>query len=169
MQPLCFSMGSVWTVYYRIDRNIIEYLRVCFFILELHLMNNMVMLGALVGIWTWNRKASFYYNLFLSGIGEIYFLWLQQFCRRICGSAGAGDGLDWWALLYGNCEQRKIRTAFKSKHFYGCSESYFGLTSSGVDNMAHIGAHMRIPLLLFYTDRKIHYNEYWYSIRPAML
>ncbi len=39
---------------------------------------------------------------------------------------------------------------------------YFGLTSSGVDNMAHIGgAHMRIHFCCYFIQtEKIHYNEY---------
>ena len=84
-----------------------------------HLMNNMVMLGAL----GWNLeleigKLRFIIIYFLSGIG-----------RRICGfcrSFGSGLRTDGSASLCSNCEQRKIRTAFgKRNDFYGCSESLF--------------------------------------------
>ena len=70
-----------------------------------HLMNNMVMLGAL----GWNLELE---------IG-----------KRICGfcrSFGSGLRTDGSASLCSNCEQRKIRTAFgKRNDFYGCSESLF--------------------------------------------
>lgn len=96
-----------------------------------HLMNNMVMLGAL----GWNLeleigKASFYYNLFSQWNRRKYtFFDCSNFCRRICGfcrSFGSGLRTDGSASLCSNCEQRKIRTAFgKRNDFYGCSESLF--------------------------------------------
>ena len=64
-----------------------------------HLMNNMVMLGAL----GWNLELE---------IGKLRFIIIY----RTDGSAS----------LCSNCEQRKIRTAFgKRNDFYGCSESLF--------------------------------------------
>ena len=95
-----------------------------------HLMNNMVMLGAL----GWNLELE---------IGKLRFIiifsqWNRRkytffdcsnFCRRICGfcrSFGSGLRTDGSASLCSNCEQRKIRTAFgKRNDFYGCSESLF--------------------------------------------
>ena len=132
MQPLCFSMGRCMNRLLQKDRNIIEYLRCMFLHFGItHLMNNMVMLGAL----GWNLeleigKLRFIIIYFLSGIGgNILSLIAAISGRRICGfcrSFGSGLRTDGSASLCSNCEQRKIRTAFgKRNDFYGCSESLF--------------------------------------------
>jgi rhomboid protease GluP len=75
-----------------------------------HLMNNMVMLGAL----GWNLELE---------IGQL-----------------SGRGMIFMVVL----------------------SLYFGLTSSGVDNMAHIGGLICgfIFAVILYRPKKIHYNEY---------
>ena len=81
-----------------------------------HLMNNMVMLGAL----GWNLeleigKLRFIIIYFLSGIGGNIL--------SLIAAISAGESA---VSVCSNCEQRKIRTAFgKRNDFYGCSESLF--------------------------------------------
>ena len=96
-----------------------------------HLMNNMVMLGAL----GWNLeleigKLRFIIIYFLSGIGGNILSLIAAISAGesavSAGASGAGLRTDGSASLCSNCEQRKIRTAFgKRNDFYGCSESLF--------------------------------------------
>lgn len=110
-----------------------------------HLMNNMVMLGAL----GWNLemetgKIRFLLIYFLSGIGgNVFSLLMNQSAGREVVSAGASGAV--FGLMgalvivvirnrghVGNLSRRGIMVMI-------VLSLYFGLASTGVDNMAHIG------------------------------
>ena len=120
-----------------------------------HLMNNMVMLGAL----GWNLeleigKLRFIIIYFLSGIGE---------SAVSAGASGAVFGL-MGALLYVVIANRGRlgQLSERGMIFMVVLSLYFGLTSSGVDNMAHIGGLICgfLFAVILYRPKKIHYNEY---------
>lgn len=110
-----------------------------------HLLNNMVLLGAL----GWNLeleigKVRFLIIYFVSGIGGnilslLYDLRLEQPAVS-AGASGAIFGL-MGALLYVVIANRGRlgRLSGRGMLFMVVLSLYFGLTSSGVDNLAHIG------------------------------
>lgn len=110
-----------------------------------HLLNNMVLLGAL----GWNLeqeigKIRFLIIYFVSGIGGnilslLYDLRLEQPAVS-AGASGAIFGL-MGALLYVVIANRGRlgRLSGRGMLFMVVLSLYFGLTSSGVDNLAHIG------------------------------
>lgn len=110
-----------------------------------HLMNNMVMLGAL----GWNLemetgKIRFLLIYFLSGIGgNVFSLLMNQSAGRDVISAGASGAV--FGLM-----GALVMVVIRNKGHVGRLSKrgimvmvvlslYFGLTSTGVDNMAHIG------------------------------
>lgn len=110
-----------------------------------HLMNNMVMLGAL----GWNLeietgKIRFLLIYFLSGIGgNIFSLFMNQSAGRDVVSAGAsGAVFGLMGALVFVVIRNKGRVGRLSRRgilLMVVLSLYFGITSSGVDNMAHIG------------------------------
>lgn len=110
-----------------------------------HLLNNMVMLGAL----GWNLepeigKIRFLLIYFLSGIcGNICSFWINQRLGMITVSAGASGavfgvlGALVWIVIRGRGQIGRL-TKKKMMLLVGLS-LYYGLTSAGVDNAAHIG------------------------------
>ena len=152
-----------------------------------HLMNNMVMLGAL----GWNLeleigKLRFIIIYFLSGIGgNILSLiaaisagddsvgeMVADAMEKVsndgesavsAGASGAVFGL-MGALLYVVIANRGRlgQLSGRGMIFMVVLSLYFGLTSSGVDNMAHIGGLICgfIFAVILYRPKKIHYNEY---------
>ena len=110
-----------------------------------HLLNNMVMLGAL----GWNLekeigKIKFLLIYFLSGIGGnlCSLLWDIKRGEQVvsAGASGAIFGLR-GALVYRLVAWRatRVRLSGRGMLILVALSLYFGLTSSGVDNFAHIG------------------------------
>lgn len=110
-----------------------------------HLMNNMVLLGAL----GWNLepavgKIKYLLIYFISGIGgNVFSLWwnvLHNEQNISAGASGAVFGL-MGALLYVVIANKGKLGSLSGKGmlFMVILSLYFGFTSSGVDNMAHIG------------------------------
>ena len=110
-----------------------------------HLLNNMVLLGAL----GWNLeletgKAQFLIIYLASGIGgnilSVYHGIQTQEYSLSAGASGAVFGL-MGALLYVVIANkgRLGRLSSRGMAFMVVLSLYFGLTSSGVDNWAHIG------------------------------
>lgn len=110
-----------------------------------HLLNNMVLLGAL----GWNLeleigKIRFLIIYFVSGIGGNILSLLYDFRLEqpavSAGASGAIFGL-MGALLYVVIANRGRlgRLSGRGMLFMVVLSLYFGLTSSGVDNLAHIG------------------------------
>ena len=133
-----------------------------------HLMNNMVMLGAL----GWNLeleigKLRFIIIYFLSGIGGNILSLIAAISAGesavSAGASGAVFGL-MGALLYVVIANRGRlgQLSGRGMIFMVVLSLYFGLTSSGVDNMAHIGGLICgfIFAVILYRPKKIHYNEY---------
>lgn len=110
-----------------------------------HLMNNMVMLGAL----GWNLeietgKIRFLLIYFLSGIGgNVCSLLMNQFLGRNVVSAGAsGAVFGLMGALVFVVIRNKGRVGRLNRRgilLMVVLSLYFGMTSTGVDNMAHIG------------------------------
>lgn len=162
MQPLCFSMGAMYEPFITEGQ---EYYRIftCMFLHFgiTHLMNNMIMLGAL----GWNLeleigKLRFIIIYFFSGIGGNILSLIAAISAGesavSAGASGAVFGL-MGALLYVVIANRGRlgQLSGRGMIFMVVLSLYFGLTSSGVDNMAHIGgSYADSFLLLFYTDRK---------------
>ena len=133
-----------------------------------HLMNNMVMLGAL----GWNLeleigKLRFIIIYFLSGIGGNILSLIAAISAGesavSAGASGAVFGL-MGALLYVVIANRGRlgQLSGRGMIFMVVLSLYFGLTSSGVDNMAHIGGLICgfLFAVILYRPKKIHYNEY---------
>lgn len=110
-----------------------------------HLVNNMVMLGAL----GWNLeievgKLRFLLIYFISGIGgnlcSLFFNQLEGTAVVSAGASGAVFGL-MGALVCAAIQRRGYvgRLNKRGLIFMVALSLYFGLTSSGVDNAAHIG------------------------------
>lgn len=110
-----------------------------------HLLNNMVMLGAL----GWNLepetgKVRFLIIYFISGIGgNLLSLMLNQFSGRVVVSAGASGAI--FGLM-----GALVCVVIRKKGHVGRLDKrglipmvilslYFGFTSTGVDNAAHVG------------------------------
>lgn len=110
-----------------------------------HLLNNMVMLGAL----GWNLeletgKIRFLIIYLVSGIGgNLLSLYLGVSSAEYAVSAGASGAIFglMGALLYVAARNRGRmgRISGKGVLFMIALSLYFGITSSGVDNAAHIG------------------------------
>lgn len=110
-----------------------------------HLLNNMVLLGAL----GWNLemeigKVRFLAVYLVSGIGgnifSLYYGVRTQEYAVSAGASGAVFGL-MGALLYVVIANkgRLGRLSGRGMMFMVALSLYFGITSSGVDNLAHIG------------------------------
>lgn len=110
-----------------------------------HLLNNMVLLGAL----GWNLemeigKVRFLAVYLVSGIGgnifSLYYGVRTQEYAASAGASGAVFGL-MGALLYVVIANRGRlgRLSGRGMMFMVALSLYFGITSSGVDNLAHIG------------------------------
>ena len=110
-----------------------------------HLMNNMVMLGAL----GWNLemetgKIRFLIIYFLSGIGgNVFSMLMNQSAGRdviSAGASGAVFGLMGALVMVVIRNKGQVGRLSKRRIMVMVVLSlYFGLTSTGVDNMAHIG------------------------------
>lgn len=110
-----------------------------------HLMNNMVLLGAL----GWNLEPAvgrikYLLIYLLSGIGgNLFSLWWNVIQGRQAVSAGASGAIFglMGALLYVVIANRGRlgNLSGKGMAFMVFLSLYFGFTSSGVDNTAHIG------------------------------
>lgn len=110
-----------------------------------HLLNNMVMLGAL----GWNLeletgKIRFLIIYLVSGIGgNLLSLYLGVSSAEYAVSAGASGAIFglMGALLYVAARNRGRmgRISGKGVLFMIALSLYFGITSSGIDNVAHIG------------------------------
>ncbi|HJA65676.1 rhomboid family intramembrane serine protease [Lachnoclostridium sp. An169] len=110
-----------------------------------HLVNNMVLLGAL----GWNLeletgKIRFLIIYFVSGIGgNIFSLFWDQMHGQFAVSAGASGAIYglMGALVYVVIANRGRlgRLSSRGMLFMVALSFYFGFTSSGVDNTAHIG------------------------------
>lgn len=125
-----------------------------------HLMNNMVMLGAL----GWNLeleigKGRFLIIYLLSGIGgnllSLYHSVSVEEYAVSAGASGAVFGL-MGALLYVVIANggRLGRLSGRGLLIMAALSFYFGLTSSGVDNWAHIGGLLSGFFLAFVLYRK---------------
>lgn len=133
-----------------------------------HLMNNMVMLGAL----GWNLeveigKIRFIIIYFISGLGgNILSLIAGISAGEVVVSAGASGAVFglMGALLYVVIANRGRlgRLSGRGMIFMVILSLYFGLTSSGVDNMAHIGGLICgfFLAVILYRPKKVYYNEY---------
>lgn len=133
-----------------------------------HLMNNMVMLGAL----GWNLeveigKIRFIIIYFISGLGGNILSLIAGISAGeavvSAGASGAVFGL-MGALLYVVIANRGRlgRLSGRGMIFMVILSLYFGLTSSGVDNMAHIGGLICgfFLVVILYRPKKVYYNEY---------
>jgi rhomboid protease GluP len=133
-----------------------------------HLMNNMVMLGAL----GWNLeveigKIRFIIIYFISGLGGNILSLIAGISAGeavvSAGASGAVFGL-MGALLYVVIANRGRlgRLSGRGMIFMVILSLYFGLTSSGVDNMAHIGGLICgfFLAVILYRPKKVYYNEY---------
>lgn len=110
-----------------------------------HLVNNMVLLGAL----GWNLemetgKIRFLVIYFISGIGgNVFSLFWGQMQGNYAVSAGASGAIYglMGALVYVVIANRGRlgRLSSRGMLFMVVLSLYFGFTSSGVDNIAHIG------------------------------
>lgn len=133
-----------------------------------HLLNNMVMLGAL-GYQLENEigRIKFLLIYFISGIGgNLYSLyWNVSHGEQIisAGASGAIFGL-MGALLYIVAVNRGRlgRLSGRGMLIMVALSLYFGLTSSGVDNSAHIGGLICGILItvLLYRRKKTDYRQY---------
>ena len=133
-----------------------------------HLLNNMVMLGAL----GWNLeveigKIRFIIIYFISGLsGNILSLIAGISAGEAVVSAGASGAVFglMGALLYVVIANRGRlgRLSGRGMIFMVILSLYFGLTSSGVDNMAHIGGLICgfFLAVILYRPKKVYYNEY---------
>lgn len=125
-----------------------------------HLMNNMVMLGAL----GWNLeleigKVRFLIIYLLSGIGgNLLSLYRSVSVEEYAVSAGASGAVFglMGALLYVVIANngRLGRISGRGLIIMAALSLYFGLTSSGVDNWAHIGGLLSGFFLAFVLYRK---------------
>lgn len=133
-----------------------------------HLMNNMVMLGAL----GWNLEVEigrirFIIIYFISGLGGNILSLIAGISAGeavvSAGASGAVFGL-MGALLYVVIANRGRlgRLSGRGMIFMVILSLYFGLTSSGVDNMAHIGGLICgfFLAVILYRPKKVYYNEY---------
>lgn len=133
-----------------------------------HLMNNMVMLGAL----GWNLeveigKIRFIIIYFISGLGGNILSLIAGISAGeavvSAGASGAVFGL-MGALLYVVIANRGRlgRLSGRGMIFMVILSLYFGLTSGGVDNMAHIGGLICgfFLAVILYRPKKVYYNEY---------
>lgn len=137
-----------------------------------HLLNNMVLLGAL----GWNLelevgKVRFVVIYLISGIGgNLLSLYLGLSTETYAVSAGASGAIFglMGALLYVVIANRGRlgRLSGKGLLFMVALSLYFGMTSSGVDNWAHIGGLISgfIIAVILYRKKKP-YSSY---IRPEV-
>lgn len=141
-----------------------------------HLLNNMVLLGAL----GWNMeleigKIRFLIIYLVSGIGgnllSLYFGISAETYAVSAGASGAIFGL-MGALLYVVIANRGRlgRLSGKGMLFMVILSLYFGLTSSGVDNWAHIGGLVTgfVMAVILYRRKDSYSDPYGPYIRPEV-
>lgn len=141
-----------------------------------HLLNNMVLLGAL----GWNLeleigKIRFLIIYLVSGIGgnllSLYFGISAETYAVSAGASGAIFGL-MGALLYVVIANRGRlgRLSGKGMLFMVILSLYFGLTSSGVDNWAHIGGLVTgfVMAVILYRRKDSYSDPYGPYIRPEV-
>ena len=133
-----------------------------------HLLNNMVMLGAL----GWNLephlgKIRFLIVYFISGLGgNLFSLYMNISGARDVVSAGASGaifGLMGALVLVVLKNHGRIQSFTKQRMLLMVFLSlYFGFTSSGVDNAAHIGGMLCgfVAALLLYRKPKFEYRTF---------
>lgn len=127
-----------------------------------HLLNNMVMLGAI----GWNLelvtgKVRFLLIYFIGGVGgNIFSFILNQVSGREVVSAGASGAV--FALMGAllcaaiQCHGQIGRISSRGMLIMAVLSIYFGITSTGVDNAAHIGGLVCgfvVQLLLFHPKK----------------
>lgn len=141
-----------------------------------HLLNNMVLLGAL----GWNLeleigKMRFLIIYLVSGIGgnllSLYFGILAETYAVSAGASGAIFGL-MGALLYVVIANRGRlgRLSGRGMLFMVILSLYFGFTSSGVDNWAHIGGLITgfVMAVILYRRKNSYGDSYGPYIRPEV-
>ena len=141
-----------------------------------HLLNNMVLLGAL----GWNLeletgKVRFVVIYLLSGIGgnvlSLYHGLSAETYAVSAGASGAIFGL-MGALLYVVIANkgRLGRLSGRGILFMVALSLYFGLTSSGVDNWAHIGGLITgfVMAVILYRRKNSYGDSYGPYIRPEV-
>lgn len=141
-----------------------------------HLLNNMVLLGAL----GWNLeleigKIRFLIIYLVSGIGgnllSLYFGISAETYAVSAGASGAIFGL-MGALLYVVIANRGRlgRLSGRGMLFMVILSLYFGLTSSGVDNWAHIGGLVTgfVMAVILYRRKDSYSDPYGPYIRPEV-
>lgn len=141
-----------------------------------HLLNNMVLLGAL----GWNLeleigKMRFLIIYLVSGIGgnllSLYFGISAETYAVSAGASGAIFGL-MGALLYVVIANRGRlgRLAGRGMLFMVILSLYFGFTSSGVDNWAHIGGLITgfVMAVILYRRKNSYGDSYGPYIRPEV-
>ena len=141
-----------------------------------HLLNNMVLLGAL----GWNLeleigKMRFLIIYLVSGIGgnllSLYFGISAETYAVSAGASGAIFGL-MGALLYVVIANRGRlgRLSGRGMLFMVILSLYFGFTSSGVDNWAHIGGLITgfVMAVILYRRQNSYGDSYGPYIRPEV-
>ena len=137
-----------------------------------HLLNNMVLLGAL----GWNLELEIGKMRFLvSGIGgnllSLYFGISAETYAVSAGASGAIFGL-MGALLYVVIANRGRlgRLSGRGMLFMVILSLYFGFTSSGVDNWAHIGGLITgfVMAVILYRRKNSYGDSYGPYIRPEV-
>ncbi len=141
-----------------------------------HLLNNMVLLGAL----GWNLeleigKMRFLIIYLVSGIGgnllSLYFGISAETYAVSAGASGAIFGL-MGALLYVVIANRGRlgRLSGRGMLFMVILSLYFGFTSSGVDNWAHIGGLITgfVMAVILYRRKNSYGDSYGPYIRPEV-
>lgn len=141
-----------------------------------HLLNNMVLLGAL----GWNLeleigKIRFLIIYLVSGIGgnllSLYFGISAETYAVSAGASGAIFGL-MGALLYVVIANRGRlgRLSGRGMLFMVVLSLYFGFTSSGVDNWAHIGGLITgfVMAVILYRRKDSYGDSYGPYIRPEV-
>lgn len=141
-----------------------------------HLLNNMVLLGAL----GWNLeleigKMRFLVIYLVSGIGgnllSLYFGISAETYAVSAGASGAIFGL-MGALLYVVIANRGRlgRLSGRGMLFMVILSLYFGFTSSGVDNWAHIGGLITgfVMAVILYRRKNSYGDSYGPYIRPEV-
>ena len=141
-----------------------------------HLLNNMVLLGAL----GWNLeleigKMRFLIIYLVSGIGgnllSLYFGISAETYAVSAGASGAIFGL-MGALLYVVIANRGRlgRLSGRGMLFMVILSLYFGFTSSGVDNWAHIGGLITgfVMAVILYPRKNSYGDSYGPYIRPEV-
>lgn len=134
-----------------------------------HLLNNMVLLGALgVNLEAETGKVRFLLIYFMAGLGgNLLSLWWNMTGERFVVSAGASGavfglmGALLWVVIKNH--GRVGRLTNKGILFMVVLSLYFGITSSGVDNMAHIGG-----LIIGFLTAFIFYRKPRASVRQEV-